>query len=198
MMRYIKTYEDSLQESYDTFRSRSGNKLDDYLIDAVANRHTKKVRILLDGGASPMAEDAGGQTVVHYAVENDDIESLEMLIKAGAEVDTPDDAGQTPMHWSAFSNCPGAAKLLLLYGAEPNPVTPKGATPLNWAIDYDSPEVAKALINAGVDPFSERSFSGLKQMLDFFSGDLGWWNDIPDDLKTKAERVSKTKNIFNV
>lgn len=197
-MKNIRTYKDSLQESFKTFRSRNDSKLDDDLISAVANRHPERVRVLLDAGANPMAEDGAGQTVVHYAVENNDIESLEMLIKAGAEVEKPDDIGQTPMHWAAFSDSPEAAKLLLLYGAKPNPITLKGVTPLNWAIDYDSPDVAKALINAGVDPFSERNFNGLKQMLDFFGGDLGWWKNISDDLKTKAERISKTKNIFNV
>jgi cytohesin len=106
---------------------------------------------------SPGGRNARGETVLHIAARNGDLDLIQNIIDGGMNVDITVESqehcstewGNTPLHEAAAAGQPAAARALLQRGADVNAVNDSGATPLHKAIG--SPEVAAVLLDGGAD-----------------------------------------------
>src|SRR5690606_23572833 len=74
-----------------------------------------------------------GRTVLHAAVEKDDVKTITQFIQAGADPNLPDAAGNTPLHRAALFNKVAAMKALLAGGADSEIANIEGITPIQYA-----------------------------------------------------------------
>jgi len=77
-------------------RRRSGGSA----LHASLGRDRKAMEMLLDAGAAVDAPDQHGRTVLHWAVEKNDVELVELLLARGALVNAKDTTGRTPLYYT--------------------------------------------------------------------------------------------------
>ncbi len=90
-----------------------------------------------------------GETVLHLAVINSDLEMTSLFLDHQARIDEPDRDGYTPLALAAARNKTKAIKLLVSRGANLEATVPGGYTPLFIAVGEGKLAAAKALIDAG-------------------------------------------------
>lgn len=100
---------------------------------AAAAGHTSIVRILLQAGAHPDANDTICNSPMHLAAFQGHLEVMQLLMQSGAPVNHSNTGGSTPLHWAAQQNQLEAVKLLLKQGADPRKLNENDMTPLNLA-----------------------------------------------------------------
>ena len=71
------------------------------VLDPQTRIKTGWVDMLSEAGFDVNAEDRGGSTPLHYAVQHYNWGMIRVLLELGAEADPPDDQGKTPLHWLA-------------------------------------------------------------------------------------------------
>jgi len=64
--------------------------------------------------------DEENRTLLHWAVDGDDMDAVSFLVQSGAEIDPVDEDGFTPLGYAVSSNLSNLAKLLLDAGAQPS------------------------------------------------------------------------------
>lgn len=74
-----------------------------------------------------------GETPLHIAVDNGDIDITALLLNAGADVNAIDPFYLTPLHIAAWNGDAEIVKLLLQYGADPKAEGQYKETPLDIA-----------------------------------------------------------------
>jgi ankyrin repeat protein len=111
-------------------------------------------RLLLKSRARPDVPDLSqpGKTLLHLAVERQDVVMVEMLLEAGADPDVKDNSYCAPLHRAAQEGCMPIVKLLLGRQADLNAVTKDGHTPLFMAARRRHIDVATMLIKEGAVP----------------------------------------------
>lgn len=88
-----------------------------------------------------------GNTPLHWAAYNNNLEMVKYLVEQGAEVNAKNNCGVTPLHFAALNNNLEMVKYLVDKKAEVNAKDKKcGMTPLHWAASENNPEVVKYLI----------------------------------------------------
>lgn len=60
----------------------------------------------------------GGETLLHAAARNGDIETMRLLLSLGADANRPGDLGDTPLHSAVSSKKPEAIRMLIEHGAD--------------------------------------------------------------------------------
>jgi quinoprotein dehydrogenase-associated probable ABC transporter substrate-binding protein len=116
---------------------------------AVLAGDLERIRFLLSKGADVNSRDGLGQSLIHVAAEQRDMDVLAELLDAGANIEARDNDGWTPlMHAAAQDNVP-AIQLLASRKAKVDATTPDGYTALAYAIADGKFAAAKALIDAG-------------------------------------------------
>ncbi len=131
------------------------------------------VRLLLDHGADPNAEDLCGEAPLQAASRYGHIECVEMLIAAGAKLDhypppETSEYSETAL-CSAVRNHPDIAKILLTHGANPNAASSARRLPLIFAAsDENRLDVLMALLGAGasVNEQNEQGRTALHAAID--------------------------------
>jgi len=78
------------------------------LVEAINNRDSKALRLLLDRHVDVNAREADGTTPLHRAARVDDIDAIRMLIKAGASVNASNRYGVTPLMLAATNGSAAA------------------------------------------------------------------------------------------
>ena len=89
-----------------------------------------------------------GETPLHKAVEEGNLESIRALIEAGADVHAKDEDGQTPLHQRGNAE---AVRVLIAAGADVHAKDNEGRTPLNQEDWLNCAETIRVLIEAGAD-----------------------------------------------
>nr|XP_034956140.1 ankyrin repeat domain-containing protein 31 [Zootoca vivipara] len=112
--------------------------------------------------------DIFGQTLLHRAAVEDDLDGLRSMIKAGGNVNTLDYAGWTPLHDTSLAGFLGTTNELLKAGAEVNCKGSEKITPLHDAVTGGHYKVAELLLRYGADPLfkNERGKSALEEATD--------------------------------
>ncbi|XP_051955169.1 ankyrin repeat domain-containing protein 31 [Xyrauchen texanus] len=93
-----------------------------------------------------------GETKVHAAVVQGDVQAVKDMIKVGASVNDVDYAGWTPLHEAVDRNNHTITEILLKAGARVNCRGYNGITPLHDAIQQHYYEIVDLLLKYGADP----------------------------------------------
>jgi ankyrin repeat protein len=104
--------------------------------DALRGRGRRELAEILTAHRSGLDDkDADGKTVLHSAVDADDVDAVEALIAHGADLEARDRWGNTAL-WRAVYQLPGSRRMvttLLDRGADPHTANNHGATPAGLA-----------------------------------------------------------------
>ncbi len=101
------------------------------------------------GAAIP--RDEFGNTLLHLAIYNGDLQEAENQRAAGVPVDARNADGLTPLAVAADRADAAAAAWLLDHGADVNARSKAGFTPVHYAVQHDILPVVKLLIARGAD-----------------------------------------------
>lgn len=119
---------------------------------AVIERDTQQVQLLLESGADPDQEDQDGWTALDWAIQDNNTEIAALLLNNGADPNHPDHYKTTPFMRAAHSGYTELIEMLLNQGADPNLQDADGWTALTYAVDTNQIEAVELLAAAGADP----------------------------------------------
>lgn len=109
------------------------------LLKACERRNTEAVKLILKYKPNINKKDTWGQTPLHKACINGDIDCAVLLLHhQKAKVNAGDNLNLTPLYLATRNNHLGVIKLLLGNGANPNIVTPSKWSPLHVARSYEA------------------------------------------------------------
>ena len=91
------------------------------------------VEKLLARGADVNLQDNDGDTALHGAAENGNVEIMRLLLDKGANPNTKNKVGGTPLMWAAVRGNHDAAELLLNRGADASLKDIDGVNAAEWA-----------------------------------------------------------------
>ena len=138
------------------------NKLNARFCEAVWNQNAQLVAQLIDSGADVNCFQESGNTPLHLAVEQQDIEMAKRLLSKGADPNKRTEKnGWTPLMHAVDIVCISASELheepdnqiitlLLESGADPN-ATCQGTTALQDALKYGNNPEAVALLQLAIN-----------------------------------------------
>jgi ankyrin repeat protein len=98
--------------------------------------------------------DDAGETALHYAIVESNLEAARVLLAHGADVNARDHGGKPPLLNAAIVGNPDVVKFLLSRGADPTLQDENFDTALHYALWAKEPSAAiiDALLQAGADP----------------------------------------------
>lgn len=116
------------------------------------NSDHRVVKLLLESGANPEAENSNANTPLIAAAMNRNPEVAKMLIKAGSKVNNGNVWGETPLHVASQYRNLVVLKMLLKAGADVNADDGEGKTALHYGLgeDPDSATIM-TLLEAGAN-----------------------------------------------
>jgi len=137
--------------------------------DAAWPENFMVIRLLLEVGGDPNAQDEKGRMPLHHAIEFGNGDAGRLLTEGGADIHARDEDGATPLHLATELGRADYVRLLFESGADVNAKDREGATPLYWAVagkgawrDFDDragreerrnrAAVTRLLLEAGADP----------------------------------------------
>ncbi|WP_265032766.1 ankyrin repeat domain-containing protein [Wolbachia endosymbiont (group A) of Sicus ferrugineus] len=111
--------------------------------------------LLIKNGSNIDFQDEDGDTLLHNAAHNGNIEEIEFLTENSANTDIKNAQGVTPLHRAAIRFQVDTIKLLAAKGAKIDIIDNLGQTPLHIAAHLGSEKTILALIELGADPWLE-------------------------------------------
>lgn len=141
------------------------------LFSILRGGNARALRAALDGGASPNARDAAGNTPLLLAAAYGDAPSLQLLLERGADVNATNRAGATALMRAATSHA--KLRMLLERGASANARSALGNTALLLAARPSGSYAAvKLLVAHGADVTATNNAGGSALMAAAAGGDL--------------------------
>uniref|UniRef100_UPI00398F0884 ankyrin repeat domain-containing protein 31-like n=1 Tax=Pristiophorus japonicus TaxID=55135 RepID=UPI00398F0884 len=99
-----------------------------------------------------------GETKLHEAASNGNVNLLRVLIQAGININLPDYAGWTALHEASIKGFYDAVVVVLSAGADVNCKGLNGVTPLQDAVKNGHFQVVQLLMQHGANPFEKNDF----------------------------------------
>jgi hypothetical protein len=123
------------------------------LILAVQADDLEEVKMLISKGKRVNVKDRNydGNSPLHFAVENGNLEIAEVLLNAGAKINLKNSEKRTPLMMLDEDATPELVNLLLRHGATVDFTDKKKNTALILAAAYASKDVVQTLISAGAN-----------------------------------------------
>lgn len=107
-------------------------------------------QLLLDHGAEiDYQTNPDGNTALHFASQNGQLETIEILLENGANPNIQNEKGETPLCLALKQGEEKSAELLLQYNANPSIADLTGASPL--IISFNRPKMTKLLLEHGAE-----------------------------------------------
>ena len=163
----IKRVKNFLRQKDFDFDKQNRDKITPFAL-SVHRNHIEVFQILLECGVNVNNSDCEGDTPLHHAVSNGNLEMVETLIEHEADVCATNDHQMTPVWIAAYKNYSEILKLLLYNFADPTvysagtnraiefvPVHRKPVSPLYIALEWNSTECVDVLIQAGYEIHKE-------------------------------------------
>ncbi|QJT94912.1 ankyrin repeat domain-containing protein [Wolbachia endosymbiont of Diaphorina citri] len=148
------------------FLKQTQLKLNEQLLTAVQGGDFKKVKDLVNRGASLEdanidAQDKEGKTPLHFAAQEGDFGMVQFFLDRGANIEIKDKYGWTPLHFAASSNKFDIVKLLFDKNANIKARDTYGNTPLHMAAQYSSKlEIVKFLLDKDINSINDITNNG--------------------------------------
>ncbi|AID46733.1 ankyrin repeat protein [Pigeonpox virus] len=145
--------------SYNTYPDYNYLEIESKFHEAVEEGDIAKVEELLNSGQYiNNVLYKKGNTPLHLAVINKNLDMMRLLLARGADPDVPNTDRFTALHLAVMANYIEGIKLLLDYRAYTNLEDCYGCTPLVIAISKENTKVCRMLLDAGADVnyFSKR------------------------------------------
>ncbi len=123
------------------------------MVRAVENEDLGEIKVRFAMGERINSKDKcySGNSPLHVAVENGNLEIAEFLLTHGAKTNSKNDDKRTVLMMLDENATPELVNLLLRYGAKINLFDKEGNTALMFAAGYSSNEVVQTLIGAGAN-----------------------------------------------
>jgi hypothetical protein len=123
------------------------------LVMAVENDNLEEVKVRVMMGERVNTKDKGydGNSPLHIAVENGNLEIAQFLLTHGAKTNSKNAEKRTPLMMLDEDASAELVNLLLNYGAKINLADKEGNTALMLAAEYAPSEVVQSLISAGAN-----------------------------------------------
>jgi ankyrin repeat protein len=124
------------------------------LIESAKDLTGRSAKMLLDAGANPNAQDKMGNTALHLAALNGNLEVVRLLLAHHAAVNAANKMGSTPIINAAIRSDGRVVRMLIDTGADVNAADGTGSTALMWAAYKESgdPAIVDMLLRAGANP----------------------------------------------
>ncbi|WP_375603618.1 ankyrin repeat domain-containing protein [Wolbachia endosymbiont of Anurida maritima] len=95
-----------------------------------------------------------GNTPLHLAVEEGNLEAVKHLIEKGADLNAPDKHGWTPLYYAVYSGNIDVVRFLIDQGADYN-ITDNEGTPVYYAFQYGHVRIVKYFVEEkSIDPMA--------------------------------------------
>jgi ankyrin repeat protein len=123
------------------------------LIESAKDLTGRSAKLLLDSGASPNAQDKMGNSTLHMAALNGNVEVVRLLLAHHAAVNVANKLGTTPMVSAAIRSDAAIVRMLIDAGGDVNAADGTGSTALMWAAYKESgdPTIVDMLLRAGAN-----------------------------------------------
>ncbi|XP_076784972.1 uncharacterized protein LOC117703140 isoform X2 [Arvicanthis niloticus] len=128
------------------------------LIKASQCRQMECLDILLKHGADPNIVDCSGNTALHYAVYNGDIETATKLLEYKANIEAINENKITPLLLALKQNKEKMAEFLINNGANAKTCDFLGRSSLMYAVRCGSELIIKLLLQRDIDTFKQDVF----------------------------------------
>lgn len=132
-----------LRHGADLEMQNNGGRMPIHVADEV-----ETLKLVLQNGGKPDAQDRVGNTALHYATVSKDKERISLLLDSGADVNVQNKAGSAPLHLVSDSEVSG---MLINKGADPNLSDVNGNTPLHLAVRGRHKEIVKMFLDNKAD-----------------------------------------------
>ncbi|XP_074649063.1 uncharacterized protein LOC141904378 [Tubulanus polymorphus] len=139
-------------------------------------------------------KDNEGNTSLHYAVQNGNLECGRLLLNEGADVNVRKANLMSPLHIAAVNGFSELVQLLLDWKAEIDPRDCEQMTPLHKAAMYDRVDIIKILMDQGADinakdinnlgPLHVACWKGQTEAVEFLLDNGAQINSLDTSLKT--------------
>ena len=120
--------------------------------ECVRRKNLASLRVVLEAGAPPDAQNGLGNTALHLAAMSEFLEGLQLLLVFGCNRNARNKRAETPLHL-ALMFCKGAtAQALISANADASARDRQGNTPLHHAAFFGQTEAAQDLLETGHSP----------------------------------------------
>lgn len=122
-------------------------------IFAFRNKMMLALKVMIWLGADPDCKSKYGDTALHMAIVNGNVEMVSYLLKKGASTDVKNSAGESPLHIAVRWGKLSVINNLIEAGADVNAsgCDLRGRTPCHDAVISHDLDAMKALLNVGAD-----------------------------------------------